>query len=250
MTAPAMRVPSQSVVDRAAEALRVLSLDSPEGTFLGSEEEMISRLDVSRATLRQAAARVAQENFVAVRRGVGGGYFAARPSTMDVTRMAALYLRAHDADFTEITHGIGPLKAELAVLAARNRDSELLARLEQFALEDESAPLEMAHGYRAFLKSEREFLQLIGEMAGNSVINLLMAILYDFAALASRSEDVLIDRPERVQAYRRMRARLARAIIDGDLELAQLTSRRCSELVDEWFEQDFKGRTFDGETMD
>ncbi len=250
MTAPAMRVPSQSVVDRAAEALRVLSLDSPEGTFLGSEEEMIARLDVSRATLRQAAARVAQENFVAVRRGVGGGYFASRPSTMDVTRMAALYLRAHDADFTEITHGIGPLKAELAVLAARNRDPELLARLEQFALEDESAPLEMVHGYRAFLKSEREFLQLIGEMAGNSVINLLMAILYDFAALASRSEDVLIDRPERVQAYRRMRARLARAIIDGDLELAQLTSRRCSELVDEWFEQDFKGRTFDGETMD
>ena len=27
--------------------------------------------------------------------------------------------------------------------------------------------------------------------------------------------------------------------------LARLASRRCSELVDEWFEQDFKGRTFD-----
>lgn len=34
---------------------------------------MIARLDVSRATLRQAASRVAQENFIAVRRGVGGG---------------------------------------------------------------------------------------------------------------------------------------------------------------------------------
>lgn len=245
MTETGMPARSHSVVDRAAEALRVLSLEGPEGTFLGSEDDMIARLDVSRATLRQAASRVAQENFVAVRRGVGGGYFSARPSTMNVTRMAALYLRAHDADFTEITHGIGPLKAELAVLATRNRDPDLLARLEQFAVEDEAAPLEMAHGYRAFLKSEREFLQTIGAMAGNSVINLLMAILYDFAALASRSEDVLIDRPERVQTYRRMRARLARAVIDGDVELAQLTSRRCSELVDEWFEQDFKGRTFD-----
>ena len=55
---------------------------------------------------------------------------------------------------------------------------------------------------------------------------------------------------QRVQTYRRMRARLARAVIDGDIELAQLASRRCSELVDEWFEQDFKGRTFDGRTMD
>jgi GntR family transcriptional repressor for pyruvate dehydrogenase complex len=245
MTESAAPVPSYSMVDRAAEELRVLSLETPEGTFLGSEDEMIARLDVSRATLRQAVSRVAQENFVAVRRGVGGGYFSARPSTMTVTRMAALYLRAHDADFTEITHGIGPLKAELAVLATRNRDPELLARLEEFAVQDEAAPLEMAHGYRAFLKSERDFLQLISALAGNSVLNLLMAILYDFAALASRSEDVLIDRPERVQAYRRMRARLARAVIDGDVELAQLASRRCSELVDEWFEQDFGGRTFD-----
>ena len=123
MTVPAPQIQAGSVVDRAAEALRVLSLENLDGTFLGSEGEIIARLDVSRATLRQAASRVAQENFVAVRRGVGGGYFSAWPSTMTVTRMAALYLRAHDADFTEITSGIGPLKAELAVLAARNRDA-------------------------------------------------------------------------------------------------------------------------------
>lgn len=250
MAESSLPVQSHSVVDRAAEALRVLSLENPEGTFLGSEEDMTALLDVSRATLRQAASRVAQENFVVVRRGVGGGYFSARPSTMNVTRMAALYLRAHNADFSEITHGIGPLKAELAVLATSNRDPELLGRLEAFAVEDEAAPLDMAHGYRAFLRSERQFLQIISALSGNSVLSLLMAILYDFAALASRSEDVLIDRPERVQAYRRIRARLARAVIDGDVELSRLASRRCSELVDEWFEQDFKGRTFDGESMD
>ena len=128
MTQPLASTHSGSVVDRAAEALRVLSLESADGTFLGSEDDMIARLDVSRATLRQAASRVAQENFIAVRRGVGGGYFSARPNTMNVTRMAAQYLRARDADFTEITHGIGPLKAELAVLATRNRDPALLAK--------------------------------------------------------------------------------------------------------------------------
>lgn len=244
MNDPAMPVPSQSVVDRAADALRDMSLDHQDGDFLGSEDDMIGRLNVSRATLRQAASRVAQENLVSVRRGVGGGYFASRPSSMSVTRMAALYLRAFDADFTEITHGIRPLRAEIAVLASRNREPEKLARLEEFAVRDENAPLEMEHGYRAFLKSEREFLQLIGSMAGSTVLNLLMAIMHDFAAQASRSEDVLIARPERVQAYRKQRARLARAIIDGDEELTQLASRRCSDLVDDWFEQDFKGRGF------
>ena len=69
MTEPAPQAQHGSVVDRAAEALRVLSLENPDGTFLGSEHEMIAQLDVSRATLRQAASRVAQENFVAVRRG-------------------------------------------------------------------------------------------------------------------------------------------------------------------------------------
>ena len=240
---------SISVVDRAADALRNLSLGSQDGEFLGSEDEMIERLNVSRATLRQAASRVAQENLVTVRRGVGGGYFAGRPSSMSVSRMAALYLRSYNADFTEIVHAIGPLRAELAALASRNRDADLLQRLEELAVRDETAPLEMKHGYRAFLKGDRELVQLIGEMAGNSVLNLLMAILQDFAAQASRSEDVWIDRPERVQAYRKMRARLARAIADGDEELSQLASRRCSDLVADWFAEDFKGRTFDDHSV-
>lgn len=251
MAEPTGRAQNGSVVDRAADALRNLSLRSPEGSFLGSEDDMIERLAVSRATLRQAASRVAQENLVAVRRGVGGGYFSGRPSSMSVTRMAALYLRSYNANFAEITHAIGPLRAEMSILAIRNRDPDLIRKLDAFAEHDETAPLDAAaHGYRAFLKSEREFIHLIGDMAGNSVLNLLMAILYDFAGQASRSEDVWIDRPERVQAYRRMRARLARAIIDADIELAQLASRRCSELVEEWFEQDFKGRTFDEHPVD
>lgn len=251
MTAPGGRTQNVSVVDRAADALRNLSLCSPEGSFLGSEDDMIERLAVSRATLRQAASRVAQENLVTVRRGVGGGYFSGRPSSMSVTRMAALYLRSYNANFAEITHAIGPLRAEMSILAIRNRDPGLLRKLDAFAEQDEAAPADSAvEGYRSFLKSEREYIHLIGEMAGNSVLNLLMAILYDFAGQASRSEDVWIHRPERVQAYRRMRARLARAIIDADIELAQLASRRCSELVEEWFEQDFKGRTFDEHPVD
>ena len=45
MSEPAVSGQNRSVVDRAAEALRVLSLDSSEGTFLGSEDDMIAKLE-------------------------------------------------------------------------------------------------------------------------------------------------------------------------------------------------------------
>ena len=68
-----------SAVRKIAKALRIESLNSDEGTLLGSEEDMLSRHKVSRPTFRQAAALVAQEQLLTIRRGVGGGYFVTRP---------------------------------------------------------------------------------------------------------------------------------------------------------------------------
>lgn len=133
---------------------------------------------------------------------------------MNVTRMAALYLRAHDADFTEITHGIGPLQGRTGGAGDSQPRSCPARPASSVGIAGRRAAGNGARLSR--LPQERtRFLQLISALAGNSVLNLLMAILYDFAALASRSEDVLIDRPERVQTYRRMRARLARAVINA-----------------------------------
>jgi len=210
---------------------------------------LIGKLGVSRPTLRQASAQVLQENLISIRRGVGGGYFARLPDSMTVSRIAALYLQSREADLEEITHAMKPLRIEVAVLATRNRDPAARRDLNEFLARETAASSDNEHGYRAFLKSEREFGRLLGQMSGNSVLTLFLSILYDFTALLRRDEDVLLNRPDRVAAYREHRARMAQAILDGDEEIAVVATRRCSELISEWMHEDFAGRGFEDTSM-
>jgi len=83
-------------------------------------------------------------------------------------------------------------------------------------------------------------------MSGSSVLVLLFEILYDFATLVRREDDVPINRPKRIMAYRKHRAQLADAILNGDKEIARLASRCCSDLMSEWIHEDFDGRVFAG----
>jgi GntR family transcriptional repressor for pyruvate dehydrogenase complex len=251
MKSPIRKTPeprNESAVDQAARELRNYALTQENGQFLGSEDELILRFGVSRPTLRQASAKVALEHLVTIRRGVGGGYFARTPGSASVSRIAALYLRSRHASFTEITAAIKPLRAELAKLAARNHDPALHEKLSELISHDEAMEAEMkagGHGYRAFLRSEREFERVLGLMGDNAVLSLLLNILYDFAAHVPREDDVLISRPARVRQYCKLRAKLARAILEGDEEIAEVSSRRCSDLVAEWIHKDFEGRRFD-----
>ena len=238
---------SESAVSQAAAALRAFALAKQDGDFLGSEEDLIQRLGVSRPTLRQASAQVVQEHLISIRRGMGGGYFARRPESTGVSRIAALYLQSRQASFVEIAVAMKSIRAELSALAAHNQDPKLREDLRTIVAKDHDPEHDTeGHGYRAFLRSEREFGRTLGEMSGNSVLVLLLEILYDFAALARREDDVLVNRPERVIAYRRLRAQLADAILDGDEEISKLASRRCSDLISEWIHDDFHGRVFTG----
>ena len=237
-----------SAVSQAAEALRAFALAKQDGDFLGSEEELIQRLGVSRPTLRQASAQVVQEHLISIRRGMGGGYFARRPESAGVSRIAALYLQSRQASFVEIAVAMKSVRAELSALAARNDDPELREELRALAAQDRDPEHDStvdSHSYRAFLRSERDFGRLLGSMGNNSVLVLLLEILYDFAALARREDDVLVNHPDRVIAYRKHRAQLADAILNGDEEIAKLASQRCSDLISDWIHDDFQGRVFD-----
>ena len=121
--------PYTSAVEKAAAQLRRMAMSAPEESLLGSEEELMKCLGISRPTLRQAAASVAQDRLVAVRRGVNGGYFAARPDSRAVSRLAALYLESRNADLGEAISVAQPIRIELARLAARNADRSAKAPL-------------------------------------------------------------------------------------------------------------------------
>ncbi|MCB2046975.1 MAG: FadR family transcriptional regulator [Novosphingobium sp.] len=236
---------NESAVDLAAKNLREIALASEDGEFLGSEDELVARLGVSKPTLRQATARIAQEHLVHVRRGVGGGYFARRPGSLTVSRMAAVYLRTRDATYVELTETTPMFYAELARLASRNRDPEMIARLRQFAERDENTVDEKnIQGYAEFMRSEREFIGFLADMAGNKVLELMVAITSDFSANAPRNDQRMLRKLDNMAIYRKLRARFARAIANGDGDIAELLSRRCTDLMCEWMREGFEDHAF------
>ncbi len=219
------------------EALRREALQCPEGELMGSEDELLARHQVSRPTLRQAAALVAQEQLLEVRRGVKGGYIARRPTSRAVAHMAAIYLRTRDASLDELTRSTGPIRAELARLAAANLDEDSRRAFQDFLQREAEANVEGA-GFRVFAKAEREFGQLLGAASRNHVLSLFLDILYDLAANIPPEHDIYLGRPERVKAYRQQRTRLIEAILEGDPNVAELIANRMSELNRQWMEEE------------
>lgn len=225
-----------SAVAKVSEMIRRDVLRLSDGEFMGSEDELLARYKVSRPTLRQAASLVAQEQLVSIRRGVGGGYFARRPEARAVSRMAAVYLKAHDATLVEIVSAFMPIRVELARLSCKCEDTDLIAKLSAF-LEHEHDVDADPH-FRDFITGERKFNHLLGKMSGNKALALFLEILLDMAAMVDREEDLYRNRPERVSALRQERNRVGLAVLEHDEELATLAARRCARMSSEWLLQD------------
>ncbi|KKW93933.1 MULTISPECIES: FadR/GntR family transcriptional regulator [Sphingobium] len=235
-----VKVSRRSAVSRVAEQFRSEVMHLEDGELLGSEDTLLARYKVSRPTLRQAASLVAQEQLMTIRRGVGGGYFARRPDSRAVSRMAALYLKVHQAPLTDIISAFLPLRVEMARLASHCDDPALREKLLAF-LEREQE-IDADPHFRDFLSGERRFHHLLGDMAGNRALSLFLEILLDLAAMVDREEDMYRAHPERVAALRQERNRLARAILERDEEMSVLIARRCAKISSEWLLADIEKR--------
>lgn len=228
-----------SAVSRVAAKIREDAVKLADGELLGSEEDLVNRYGVSRPTLRQAASLVVQEQLLAVRRGVGGGYFAREPEAHAVSRMAALYLKFHHANLSEILAAFMPVRVQLAHSAANNPDEECRKEMAEF-LEIEDS-IEEYGSFREFATAERRFNYLLGQLGDNKVLALFMEILLDLSALVDRSDDIYRNRRDRVEALRRERNSLGRAILDADEEVAVVIARRSSRMSSEWLKEDRQG---------
>lgn len=90
---------TSSLIDSAAARLRDIALQTPDGELLGSEDDVVNRLGVSKVTARQAARLLEREGVLLVKRGKKGGYFAARPSGEMIETVMCAYMN---------TLGLGP----------------------------------------------------------------------------------------------------------------------------------------------
>jgi GntR family transcriptional repressor for pyruvate dehydrogenase complex len=191
--------------------------------------------------LRQAASQVSQEQLLRVQRGVGGGYFTRQPEAKMVSRMAALYLKVHNAELAEIVSAFVPIRVELARLAARCKDKLLRDKLVTF-LQREHEIDEDPH-FRDFVIGERKFNSILGRMSGNKALSLFLEILLDLASMVDREEDMYRNHPDRVAIFRSERNKLATAIVSQDEEMATMIARRCAGLSLGWLMDDIKART-------
>lgn len=217
----------ETLVTRTARALAGLSLASEQGAFLGAEQDLLSRLGISRPTLRQAAKIVESDRLISVRRGTHGGFYAERPDAADAIRALTRFLRLRGATIGQIAVVSRMISEEAAGLAATCADAGLRARLADYA-----AQLDNHDTQRGIIRAETELARLIAQMSGNPAIELVMEIGYTFG-MGEEAGSLYASAEDRASA-RRLQHDLCNAVLACDADVARLMMRRRGALLAEW----------------
>lgn len=223
------REQSGTLVSRVARELSALSLAHAEGAYLGAEDELLARLGVSRPTLRQAAKIAESECMISVRRGIRGGFYAARPNASDAIRTLNRYLRIKGATLREVSVVARHVSEEAAELASGCVNELLRTSLKGFL--DEIAACDSA---RELMALETHLEELIARMSGNPMIELMVAMVYSFGW--DEQGIVLYKEAAQREVARTLLTAVIRAILEGDGELARLMMRRRLAKVLEWID--------------
>lgn len=234
-TRKSKRTPPPTVARKVSLLLREEAFKRQHDELLGSEDDLVKRFNVSRPTFRQAAKILEQEQLLKIKRGVNGGYFVQRPTSGAVAHMTAIYLHSRHATLRHLITSAQPFYTAMAIAAARSADPEQAARLAEFAAQ-ERATLDDPIPLPDYLRTEARFGSIFYRLGANPVLNLFLEIIIHLSAL--QTEGVWAGHPERISQYRRLRLKLAEAILAGDEEVASVAARRCTVAIEQWFESD------------
>jgi len=210
------------LVQRAVEVLRKQILSVPhDNPFLGSEDELIATLGISRPTFRQAARLLEHEQLLKIKRGSGGGFFAQPPSARAVSRMAAIYLNSQGTTLQQIHDAFGPLVIEAAALAAGTATEKTRGRLAEFVQSHDG--FEELNDERLQMRVVLEFETLLGDICGNPAVALMLSVMRDLVR-DPRFGNVGLTR-DRARSYAEFHRKLAEAVRLGDADMARLFVR-------------------------
>ncbi|MGD0748124.1 MAG: FCD domain-containing protein [Acidimicrobiales bacterium] len=195
------------------------------GELVGTEPELIEREGVSRALLREAVRLLEHHQIARMRRGPGGGLFVMAPSANAVTEVAAIYLVRRGmqlADLAELRTGVEVAITDLA--AARIDDVGTAGLDEALAREANATDAER-------VEAVHDLHAAVAAAAQNRVLHLVALVLirlsrlYQIERLAPKTQKQIKDEVLRTHEG------IARAIEDGDRELARHRMRRHLEAL-------------------
>lgn len=216
----------KSAIETAAAGLREISRSVPEATLVGSEEELLKTLQVSRATLRQAARLLEMEGLLKVRRGIHGGYFSARPDAGTIAKAVSSFLDLGNIEHEDLTQIASVLWVEVVRKAATNlsreNKSHVVALLERVEALDEKSTFDDV------LKVEEEVRSRLFQLINSRYIELIFQINTTFAEERFPTPVSRDDKRKQrsfVRAWRSAKILELEAIRDGDRVLAVMAAR-------------------------
>lgn len=188
------------------------------GDKLPSENEMLARYEVARATLREALRFLELQGVIHLQLGRGGGPVVARPQTGDFANSLSLILHFMEADLRgllELREAIAPDVAAYAAQRATTGDLSALAN----CLKE----LEYNEAGSQFEELNRRFHDLLGWASGNPLFGLLTSSMHLLTREFSRS--LGYSAQERAVQLRFLR-RVLEAVRTGDAQAARLAMAR------------------------
>lgn len=222
---------SESTVKRCANALRQKVTETADGEFLGSEEDLINYFGVSRPTFRQAAKILENESLLTIKRGVGGGFFARRPSMDMVAHLTSVYLNSREANIGHVYQVTWALYIDNAREAARNSNIAARRALGDFILKGHELDT-VCESVAAFVELDEKFARRYSELGGNPIMELFLNIVYDYCAETTNL--VFDSHPERMREWADARNLLVKHIVDGQPDEAVMAAKKCCNISKVW----------------
>ena len=222
---------SKSTIGEAAAQLRSIALSVDEGALLGSEDVLVKKLGVSRATVRQVARLLEREGMLRVRRGINGGYFAARPDLSTIETTVSAYLDMIHTEAEDVTAIASVLWVEVLRRAARVRTKEAKALAEKY-LEKAKAVRDKA-SFEDIRRIELESRKAIFDLVRSPYIELIFQINTAFAQRRFKPQSERDDTDahrEFVHAWRNAKVLELESIASGDPELATMAARHARNI--------------------
>lgn len=200
-----------------------------EDSFLGTEEDLLRQLGVSRPTFRQAVTLLEHEELLQSKRGAGGGFYTRRPTVEAVSHLASIHLFFADAKLVDIYRASAPIRREAARLLAANPSQEVRGALKAFV--ERHRGFEKLRDVQVNLRVAAGFDKLLAQLCGNPAFHLFLETCRDLGNVTRFPTEQPMGK-ERAQGWIDYMENLAEAIQQGDSQrAAEVTETHLNELI-------------------